>query len=215
MLRILAKRGGVVRLLVGMPFPPWWSSRLFDDAIRDSSGLGHVAHVLSLRSAEVFAACPAALTLPKEESAGFMVRYVDGIERAVVESICSEPRASTRSRRLCSRRPGSRSPFSQRDGTSFAAFRRDVVGGLPRILARPRRSICPISGTDRDSRRRPPSHGALNLGGTISALARLLATTYQGSRRIERRERRSLTWTLLRERGAAEDRSPPMTAKIQ
>lgn len=78
-LRVLSRHGGVVHLLVGMPFPPWWSSRLFDEASRGADGLGEVSRRLSLRAAEVFATCPTALTFP-DESSSTMARHVDGIE---------------------------------------------------------------------------------------------------------------------------------------
>lgn len=80
-LRTLAERDGVVRLVVGMPAPPWWDTRLFDELAQGTSGLGEIAMRLNVRADEVFADCPTAAAFHAYQmESGRMVGYVDAIE---------------------------------------------------------------------------------------------------------------------------------------
>jgi hypothetical protein len=76
MLRTLSAQGGAARLLVEMPLPPWFDTRLRQKA---GESIGDVASRLAQRSVEVFAECPAAQAA-LANGAPKMVQYVDAVE---------------------------------------------------------------------------------------------------------------------------------------
>ena len=76
-LRTLAERGGGVHLLVGMPAPPWWDTRLFDEVAQGADGMGTIAARLEARAAQVFADCRTAAEIGRSSN---MVGYADAIQ---------------------------------------------------------------------------------------------------------------------------------------
>lgn len=142
----LAKQDSTVRVLVSMPPPPWWDTRLLVQLAEGTDSLGEVASRLSREATKVFAECPDAAKL-LEEFPGTMVAWVDGLEacrchadlqasRALLHAIATPMLPSAGTVELLVATSGKGPPFEADPKAPWSEV-------LPRLLAAPTPILLP------------------------------------------------------------------------